>query len=154
MDHRSDIFSFGVAMYEMATGVVAFKGKSQAETMNAVINESHRPVAELNKEVPPQLAAVIDRALAKEARDRYQTMTELEEQLRQVAQAEGATDSGVPYISSRRDSWMRQSWPANRLTWLLALTVASRVQPASTTSPWFTKDAMLLNSRRNARFPA
>ena len=56
VDHRSDIFSFGAVLYEMATGHAAFKGRSQVETMNAVINEPHRPVVELNKKVPRQLA--------------------------------------------------------------------------------------------------
>jgi eukaryotic-like serine/threonine-protein kinase len=65
-EHRSDIFSFGVVMYVMATGRVPFRGKSHAETMNAVINDGHIPVAELNKEAPSGLSAVIDRALAKE----------------------------------------------------------------------------------------
>src|SRR5262249_47279324 len=89
VDERSDIFTFGVVLYEMATGRVAFKGKSTAETMNAVINEPHRPVGEFNPEVPAQISAVIDRALAKEVKDRYQDMQEIIIALRQVARAVG-----------------------------------------------------------------
>lgn len=74
-DHRSDIFSFGVVLYEMAAGRVPFKCRSQAETMNAVINTPHTPIVELNREMPSELAAVIDRALAKKPNDRYQTIS-------------------------------------------------------------------------------
>ena len=102
VDARSDIFSFGLVMYQMATGRLAFKGDSPVETMNAVINEPHPPVGELSKEVPARLAAVIDRALAKEVRDRYQSVEELVSELRQAAQSAGMTSSSVPYIAPRQ----------------------------------------------------
>jgi serine/threonine protein kinase len=87
IDHRSDIFSLGVVIYEMASGEVPFKRRSQAETMNAVINEPHTPVAEFNEEIPAELSAAIDRALSKEPADRYQSMGELLQDLRRVGRA-------------------------------------------------------------------
>jgi len=101
VDHRSDIFSLGVVIYEMATGEVPFKRKSSAETMNAVINEPHTPVAEINKEIPAELYAVIDRALSKEPADRYQRMGDMLSDLRQVGRAVGLlgpSDSEAPLI--------------------------------------------------------
>ncbi|MBI3950523.1 MAG: tetratricopeptide repeat protein [Acidobacteria bacterium] len=91
----------------------------QAETMNAVINEPHRPVSEINEEVPPSLSAVIDRALAKEPSDRYQSMQDLLGELRQVvAQSESVrhllspadVPDGVivPYVSPRRRTLLGQ----------------------------------------------
>jgi len=112
VDHRSDIFSFGAVLYEMATGRVAFKGRSQAETMNAVINVPHTPAREVHRDIPPRLAALIDRALMKDAASRYQSMTELLADLRQVVQA--------PVTRVRRSSRLLGAWSA-----------VSRFRPAS-----------------------
>lgn len=117
VDHRSDIFSFGVVLYEMATGQTPFKRKSQAETMNAIINEPHTPVSEMNKDVPPGLSAVIDRALAKDPGERYQSMEEMLRDLRQVVAQAGSlrhllslaeVPGGVvvPYVPLRRRAWV------------------------------------------------
>ncbi len=108
-DHRSDIFSFGVVLYEMVTGQTPFKAKSQPETLNAVINQQHTPVIELNRESPREFSAIIDRALAKAPDKRYQTMPELSDDLRQVAQLIGLTtsglDGGMNYIQPARSGW-------------------------------------------------
>lgn len=108
VDHRSDIFSLGVVIYEMATGAVPFKRKSPAETMNAVINEPHTPVAKINEEIPTELSAVVDRALSKAPADRYQRTGDMLADLRQVGRAVGLlgpsdSEGGViPYVPQRR----------------------------------------------------
>ena len=122
LDHRTDIFSLGIVIYEMATGKMPFKGRSQAETMNAVINEPHAPVTEFNKDVPGDLSAVIDRSLSKEPADRYQSMGEMLVALRQVGRATGLLDSNdskaatIPYVTPGRR-------PAKRGPWAMALLV-------------------------------
>jgi serine/threonine protein kinase/formylglycine-generating enzyme required for sulfatase activity/predicted esterase len=92
-DHRSDIFSFGIVIYEMATGRKPFTGKSQPETLNAVINTPHTPVSSLHQGIPAELATVIDKALAKEPAKRYQSVREMQKDLRRlISQTSGASD--------------------------------------------------------------
>jgi eukaryotic-like serine/threonine-protein kinase len=91
-DHRSDIFSFGVVMYEMATGRTPFKGSTRADVIDSLLNQSHTPAAELNKDVSAKLSAVIDRALTKKPADRYQSMAEMTTDLRQVVAEAGGMD--------------------------------------------------------------
>jgi serine/threonine protein kinase/TolB-like protein/Tfp pilus assembly protein PilF len=117
VDHRSDIFSLGVVIHEMATGDVPFKRKSPAETMNAVINERHTPVAEVNEQIPPALSAVIDRALSKDLAGRYQSAGEMLSDLRHVGRAVGllgASDSEgavIPHVPLVRRPDRRWMWP-------------------------------------------
>ena len=85
VDSRADIFSTGVLLYEMLTGTWPFRGKSSVDVRHAVIHDAARPVAETRKEaIPPRLQQILDRAMAKEPRDRYQKIGEMQEALRGV----------------------------------------------------------------------
>jgi len=92
VDHRSDIFSFGVVLYEMATGRIPFRGRSKADVISALLTQAHMAATELNEEMPARLSAAIDRALAKEPANRYQSMPELIADLRQVVAEAGGLD--------------------------------------------------------------
>ena len=136
VDHRSDIFSLGVVIYEMASGEVPFKRNSQAETMNAVINESHTSVTELNDKLPAGLSAAIDRALSKDPRDRYQSMGEMLRDLREVGREVGLLGSSdsqgavIPYVPVGRRSARSWLWPMTLVG--LALLAGIGLWPSST----------------------
>ena len=86
-DHRSDIFSTGVLIYEMLTGIWAFQGKTVIDVRHQVLYGTPKPIVDLRKEpVPPQIQQIVDKALAKEPKDRYQKIAVMRDELRAVLQ--------------------------------------------------------------------
>jgi serine/threonine protein kinase/tetratricopeptide (TPR) repeat protein len=82
-DHRSDIFSLGVVLYEMLSGGSPFKRQSSAETLNALINTPHAPVPlPFEGDAATEVRRIVHKCLAKDPRDRYQTMKDLVVDLR------------------------------------------------------------------------
>ena len=86
-DHRSDIFSTGVLIYEMLTGIWAFQGKTVIDVRHQVLYGKPKLLADQRKEpLPPQLQAIVDKALAKDPKDRYQKIATMRDELRAVLQ--------------------------------------------------------------------
>jgi non-specific serine/threonine protein kinase len=77
LDARSDLFNFGAVLYEMATGQMAFTGKTPALIFAAILGHTPSPADRVNPEVPPELARIISKALEKERELRYQTAADL-----------------------------------------------------------------------------
>lgn len=85
VDQRADIFSTGVLLYEMLTGTWPFRGKSTVDVRYAVLHDTPRALDEARPEpTPPKLQQILDRAMAKDPKDRYQTVSELRDDLRTV----------------------------------------------------------------------
>ena len=84
LDYRTDIFSFGLVLYEMVTGQMAFSGKTSGVIMEGILNRAPTRVSELNPEVPPELEAIISRGIEKERELRYQTAGEMRNDLKQL----------------------------------------------------------------------
>src|SRR6267154_5701300 len=85
VDARADIFSTGVLLYEMLTGTWPFQGKTSVDVRHAVLHEDPRPLSETRPGGAPwQLQAILDRAMAKEPKQRYQKVGEMRDDLRTV----------------------------------------------------------------------
>jgi serine/threonine protein kinase len=87
VDHRSDIFSLGLVLYEALTGTRPFPGKSAIDTLHAIINDEPVSVVERNPRVPPAAAEILEKALAKEPAERYQSAADLALDLKRAARS-------------------------------------------------------------------
>ncbi|MGA3044465.1 MAG: protein kinase [Bryobacteraceae bacterium] len=110
LDHRTDIFSFGVLLHEMAVGKRPFEGGSSAELFSSILRDTPLPVTELRADLPADLARVIRRCLEKDPRHRMQTARDVGNEFRDLARATtrskpistpaaratAAADSGAP----------------------------------------------------------
>jgi len=85
VDHRTDIFSLGIILYEMATGRRPFQGRSSAELASAILRDTPRAVSDVRADLPGDLARVIRRCLEKDARRRVQTARDVGNELRELA---------------------------------------------------------------------
>jgi len=104
VDHRADIFSLGLVLYEMLTGVKPFQGEDIPELMFKVANLSATPPSHLAPDLPPVIDFIIARALKKKAEERYATAADMAKDLREAmaevaaAEAAGATRADAPTV--------------------------------------------------------
>ena len=77
VDHRSDLFSLGAVLYAMCTGRPPFRGESAVTVLRKVCDSTPRPIREVNPDVPPWLSEIVDRLLAKNPADRFDTAAEV-----------------------------------------------------------------------------
>lgn len=85
LDARTDLFSFGVLLYEMATGILPFRGDTPVVTLEAILNRSPVPAVRINPHLPSDLEDVISRALAKDRERRYQSAAQISADLRHIS---------------------------------------------------------------------
>ncbi|HYP53768.1 MAG TPA: protein kinase, partial [Pyrinomonadaceae bacterium] len=142
VDHRADIFSTGVLLYEMLAGTWPFRGQTSVEVRYAVLHDTPRPVAEVRTDnPPPSVQRILDRAMAKDPRDRYQKIAEFRDDVREARREIGA-DTGVAEIHGSvapvppRHAQERGSFGRTFRRWLRSLkgaeTQPTSVPPGST----------------------
>src|SRR5215211_2712018 len=133
VDKRADIFSLGVLLYEMLTGTWPFRGKTTIDVRHAVLHDAPRPITELRSNaIPPRLQQIVDKALAKEPKDRFQNMEDFRNELRQVLQELDASSAAYQSVTPERPRHLSGANPVARaVRWLKSITRTE----SPTTSP-------------------
>ncbi len=127
LDQRSDIFSFGILLYEMLSGQRPFNGSGSAAITKAVCEGQYQPIQEVVADLPPQVVTLLDKMLAKQKDERWQSSAELADELH-----------GIHHdLTHKKNWWQRQHWltkAAVLIPFVLALgwSVKEILFPAST----------------------
>ena len=133
IDARSDIFSFGVMLYEMLTGRRPFTGDTKLSTLAAIVNQEPRPARQLVEVLPSELDRVLARCLRKDPARRFQHMADLKVALEELKEESdsGRLTAGAP-VPARKRTWL---WAAAGAVIVLALTGAWLLRRPASTPP-------------------
>ena len=116
LDARTDLFSFGAVLYEMATGVLPFPGQTSAGVFDSILNKPPLPISRINPRVPDELERVINKSLEKDRDTRYQSAAELRADLKRVKR-----DTDSAKLSASNAQLRSEPAGRRRLAWAAAV---------------------------------
>ena len=140
LDVRSDIFSFGVVLFEMATGKKPFTGTNVVMTLHAVINSKPASPRSINPAVPPELEAIIGKAMEKDRNQRYKNAAEMKADLVKLKKVtDPMLRSGLRQVSGLSVATNTFQKSSSMRTWIIAGLAALLLTAIAAMLVWFVK---------------
>ena len=142
LDARTDFFSFGAVLYEMATGRMAFPGNTAAVVHDAILNRAPIPLASLNPSLPPMLGGIIDKALEKDRNLRYRNAADIRNGLQQLKS--GSNSVGLPTTEAKTRTRLTKRWRIIVPTAIAVVALAAGTYLYFHRTPKLTKEDILV----------
>jgi len=155
LDARTDLFSFGAVLYEMVTGRMAFGGNTAAIVHDAILNRGPTALTRVNPDLPPELERIVNKALEKDRKLRYQSASEVRTDLQRLkrdsgsGRAAGATAQGEGK-SAAKSSWSRWAAVSGVTILLVGLAVGVWLLHSRKARPLTDKDCLLISQTQQA----
>ena len=117
LDARTDLFSFGAVLYEMATGAMPFRGESSGVIFNAILERDPVPPVRMNPDLPPKLEDIINKALEKDRNLRYQGAAEMRADLLRLKRDTESGKTPAPSLATATAAPEKQARPVHQRFW-------------------------------------